>query len=273
MSAIGSGVFSDVTCQSLVDGKSVAVKKFKKDGDWKRQRESELTALIILRGHGVPNLIENTSDTITMEYLPKRLDKIIRGFISPVEFILRVAKSLLTTLSHAHIWDIIHTDIKPQNILLTDDYKVRLADWGSSVDSTEYDFTKENSQTHDSYCTLWYRAPELLLQLSKADYRADLWSVGCVLYEMYYSTPFAKCQDEYDCVEQIVMHLGKPKKNSVLYESPVGAFRELMLEGSESGLTVAKMSKIDTIGNLLLDLLKMDPNDRITADEALKKYF
>eukprot|EP00796_Vickermania_ingenoplastis_P011906 gene11906-8188_t len=81
-----------------------------------------------------------------------------------------------------HKCGVLHRDIKPENVLVdldpTDVYKSNaiVADLGLARDST-------NSDT--AYvCTRYYRPPEIITQIFKADEKADVWSLGCVLFEI-----------------------------------------------------------------------------------------
>lgn len=72
---------------------------------------------------------------------------------------------------------IFHRDVKPENILVKDDL-LKLADFGScrSVYS-KHPYTEYIS-------TRWYRAPECLLTDGYYGYKMDIWSVGCVFFEV-----------------------------------------------------------------------------------------
>lgn len=89
-----------------------------------------------------------------------------------------IARSLVTTLLLLKQNGVIHADIKPENILFVDSHQesIKLIDFGSAL------FIEENSQ-HFVMQTLPYRAPEIAL-LADYDYQIDIWSLGCVLYEL-----------------------------------------------------------------------------------------
>lgn len=74
-----------------------------------------------------------------------------------------------------HDASIVHGDVKPQNILIYGD-KVKLCDFGCSV-IIKGDHTRSDSGT------IRYNAPEILIS-SKVSFPSDIWSLGCVLYEM-----------------------------------------------------------------------------------------
>ena len=79
---------------------------------------------------------------------------------------------------------IMHRDIKPGNILVDKHSNLKLADFGLSK-FLEGKINEDGDLT-DFVVTRWYRPPELLLRYSQQSYdeKIDMWSVGCVIYEM-----------------------------------------------------------------------------------------
>ncbi|MBO0699815.1 MAG: protein kinase [Zavarzinella sp.] len=118
---------------------------------------------------------------LVMEYVPgvslqQRLD---RDGPLPVEDILRIGAQAAAGLAAAHAQDLIHRDVKPANILLDKDGNVRLTDFGlaRAVDDTSL------TQTGVIAGTPQYMAPEQA-RGAPLDHRADLFSLGSVLYAM-----------------------------------------------------------------------------------------
>jgi len=105
----------------------------------------------------------------------------------PVEEALRVAVEVADALSHAHSRGIVHRDIKPENILLAADHAV-VADFGiaRAIDVAGGD---KLTQTGITLGTPAYMSPEQAAGDPQTDGRSDLYSLGCVLYEMLAGAP------------------------------------------------------------------------------------
>ena len=83
------------------------------------------------------------------------------------------------TLSTFHIYTCSYQDIKSSNILITNKYQLKLADFGlarSTMASDGKEFRKEFTNT---VVTMWYKCPELLLGSQNYSYPVDVWSAGC----------------------------------------------------------------------------------------------
>ncbi|HYV98484.1 MAG TPA: BREX system ATP-binding domain-containing protein [Gemmatimonadaceae bacterium] len=107
----------------------------------------------------------------------------------PIEEAVRVARDIASALDYAHRQQIIHRDIKPENILLQEGEAV-LVDFG--IAKALYDATDRTlTQTGSSVGTPSYMSPEQALGGTTVDARADIYSLGVVLYEMLTGeTPF-----------------------------------------------------------------------------------
>jgi len=90
----------------------------------------------------------------------------------------KYAEQLMIGLHHMHRCKILHADIKPDNILVNDRHTiVKFCDFGSAMYAGDNDVTPY-------LVSRFYRAPEVILGL-KYDCAMDMWSVGCVLYELF----------------------------------------------------------------------------------------
>jgi serine/threonine protein kinase len=153
---------------------------------------------------------------------------------------LAVTRQLCAALAHAHSNHIIHRDLKPENVLLTEDGTAKLVDFGLAR-SISSRLTTEGTIVG----TLDYMAPELALS-KEFDGRADLYSLGIMLYELTTGQlPFAAD----DPVSIITQHLYAPvvPPRAKDPEIPVG------------------------LDKLIVQLMSKDPEDRpTTAEQTLQ---
>ena len=136
-----------------------------------------------------PNIVDmydvgrdGTTRYIVMEYVDGRtLKELIRqsGRIRP-QLAVQIALRILAAVDHAHHNHIVHRDIKPQNILVTDDGTIKVADFGIARSTTQNTMTEIYGNVMGS---VHYFSPEQASGLSAND-KSDLYSVGVVFYEM-----------------------------------------------------------------------------------------
>lgn len=95
-----------------------------------------------------------------------------------------IAGQICDALQYAHDEGLVHRDIKPENILLDGKGRMKIADFGLAriVGLTPTYLTLTG--THEVMGTLLYMAPEQMKQAHSVDHRADLYSLGVILYEM-----------------------------------------------------------------------------------------
>ena len=147
--------------------------------------EREARAVAALNHPHICTLYDVGDDYLVMEYVEGAE---IKGPL-PLAQALRVAVQLADALESAHRSGITHRDLKPANILLAKS-GVKVLDFGLArierpKDSAERDLTATMTLTEQGTIvgTLQYMAPEQL-QGKATDVRADIFSFGCVLYEM-----------------------------------------------------------------------------------------
>jgi serine/threonine protein kinase len=100
---------------------------------------------------------------------------------------------LLLSAEYIHSLKIIHRDLKPCNVLVFEEEKnVKICDFGLSKP-----FTFQGNQT-PGVVSSWYRAPEITLSNPHYDYKIDIWSLGCIFFEMICKEPFIACSVDED---------------------------------------------------------------------------
>lgn len=97
---------------------------------------------------------------------------------------LAIVPHLCDALQYAHDQGVIHRDIKPENILMSVDGAVKIADFGLARLFGDENQQHSLTATHQVMGTLRYMAPEQLEGARGVDHRADIYSLGVVIYEM-----------------------------------------------------------------------------------------
>src|SRR5262249_32163626 len=121
----------------------------------------------------------------TMEYVDgHNLRDLLQAGALPADQTLAIVPQLCDALQYAHDEGLVHRDIKPENILLDKKGRVKIADFGLArlVGLTPTYLTLTG--THEVMGTLLYMAPEQMKRTHTVDHRADIYSLGVVLYEL-----------------------------------------------------------------------------------------
>ena len=139
-----------------------------------------------------PNIVSvyefgNVEDTyyFLMEYVAgSTLRDAVRSQQLDPPHALGIVPHLCDALQYAHDQGVIHRDIKPENILLSNGGAVKIADFGLSRILDDDNQQDQLTGTHQIMGTLRYMAPEQLESSHNVDHRADIYSLGVVIYEM-----------------------------------------------------------------------------------------
>ncbi len=126
-------------------------------------------------------------DILVMEYIPGiTLSEKLAGRPLPEKEVISLGTQLAEGLSAAHEHGVVHRDLKPGNLRLTTDGRLKILDFGLAklrLPVASSAVTESLSETEALAGTLPYMAPEQLLS-RETDARTDIWGAGCVLYEM-----------------------------------------------------------------------------------------
>lgn len=176
--------------QDTVLGRTVAIKilapQFADDQDFVHRFRREAQAAARISNHNLVSVFDTGSDDgvhfIVMEYVDGRTlaDLIAGGGRILPDRAIEIAIDVCHALEAAHAQGVIHRDIKPGNIMLDENGRVKVTDFGiARVIST----SETIAQTAAVLGTASYLSPEQA-QGQPVDGRSDLYSLGCVLFEM-----------------------------------------------------------------------------------------
>jgi NIMA (never in mitosis gene a)-related kinase len=216
----------------------------------KEQLESALHEAEILKSLQHPNIIrcidffvDNKKLCLVTEYADLGdLSKIIRyqilsGYFFCEEIILNWFTQLCFAIKYIHSKNILHRDLKLSNIFLTSKGNIKLGDFGIAKI-----LTSKDDLAKTLVGTPYYLSPELCLK-KPYNHKSDIWSLGCILYEMMY----LKHAFEADSIGELVINI---------------------LEGNFNMNINAGFS--DEVIKLVKSILIIDANKRPSVDDILK---
>jgi serine/threonine-protein kinase len=146
---------------------------------------------------------------ISMEYFPSHTlgGEVSEGKPMPVERAVRFAIDVATGMSVAHEAGIVHRDLKPANVLINDEGLLKIVDFGVAAAQKEGD--TQLTKTGYVIGSPKYMAPEQILG-KKVDVRADIYSLGVILYEMVTGSPPYHRGDHMSVMYQHVQGRARP---------------------------------------------------------------
>lgn len=226
-SLIGMGGMANVyKATSLISHKIVAIKvlkdEFSKDAEFVRRFRSEAQTVLNLSHDNIVRSMdlgtsENDVNYIVLEYIEgKTLKEQIRmGGKMDNKTTINIAVQLCDALTHAHERNLIHRDVKPQNVLLNDKGRAKIADFGIArrVDASTMTFAGNNLVG-----SVHYISPEQA-RGENVDAKSDIYSLGIVLYEMATGTvPF----DADNMVSIAIKHIQSEMEQPIFRNPQIG---------------------------------------------------
>jgi len=198
-------------------------------------------------------------------------EQLSRGALS-VRKALNIAIQVATALASAHASRIVHRDIKPENIMLRPDGYVKVLDFGLAKlteivpgqNPPSGVSTNVRTETGMLMGTVKYMSPEQLRE-AKVDERADIWSLGVVLYEMLTGvTPF-----EARTTNETVAAILAPQQTPLRF--PNGIPRELQ-DTITKALEKERDARYQTITKFATDLRKLQSRLQRETDSESVQY-
>lgn len=190
---IGAGASARVFSAQDQAGNQVALKIMLNHAEASRQDREHLSARFLQEGktlarlsHAhIPRIVEigewQGSPAIAMELIQgRKLYTYIQNQPSLKDVVLRMAE-IADALHYAHTQGVVHRDIKPDNILISDKSGAWLMDFGVARQEESVLKTIDGTMLG----TIAYMAPEQLYDSSKADARSDIYSLGVLMYELF----------------------------------------------------------------------------------------
>jgi len=196
------------------------------------------------------------------------------------EHVKCIMNQILQGMKYLHEKSIVHRDIKCANILINKKGEVKIGDFGLA---RIIDIKENNIKKHltPGVVTLWYKAPELLLNDTQYDFKIDIWSIGCVFAELLTGEiGLFHGRNDVEQLDKIFLKCGWPEQNS--YLTKLKLFNEIKNKYkdkiNEYKFTLDEELKNKGLDNttvdLLIKMLELDPNKRINIENAINHdYF
>ncbi|HEY1774529.1 MAG TPA: Stk1 family PASTA domain-containing Ser/Thr kinase [Solirubrobacteraceae bacterium] len=214
VSRVGSGGMAEVYCAEDTQlGRRVAVKllheRFAQDAEFVERFRREASSAASLSHANIVNVYDRGewggTYYIAMEFLDGRsLDSVVREDAPlPADQAIELTEQVLRAARFAHRRDVVHRDLKPHNVIIDDEGRVKVTDFGIARAGAS-----EITQTGSIMGTARYLSPEQA-QGQTVGARSDLYAVGIMLYELLTGTvPF-----EGESVVAIALrHLSEPPR-------------------------------------------------------------
>ncbi|GFH23552.1 protein kinase domain-containing protein, partial [Haematococcus lacustris] len=226
----------------------------------------------------------------------------------PIDLVQDFARQLLLSVSYLHELQLVHTDLKPENILLVSlDYcraaspgrsaSTRVVPASSAIKVIDFGSATWEEQYHSSVVsTRHYRAPEVILGMGWT-YPCDMWSVGCILVELLTGDALFQTHENLEHLAMMEQVLGPIPVSLVqrANKQAAGYFSNARLSWPDANTTkkgvkaVKKLNSLrrwilehgdcsavpylDLVEDLLAQLLRYEPEQRISAAAALQHPF
>tara|TARA_Y100000385_G_C12977989_1_gene587083 strand:+ start:16 stop:990 length:975 start_codon:yes stop_codon:yes gene_type:complete len=224
----GKGVYGEVFKCYDKDKNTVALKRIRNDERFKKCAKREIKIL--------KNLSENNSEKkpvidllghfqqegiiyLVFDFLPMNLyNYLLNSRNDPFDYKLEIMYKIINGLDFIHSFDIIHADLKPENIMYDIvSKKLKIIDFGSS-------FYEHEKKLKVYIQSRYYRAPEILYH-TEYDKSIDIWSYICIFYEILFTIPLFPGKNEKDMIFKIKeildipYYISKNKSNKVFMNS------------------------------------------------------
>lgn len=202
---------------------------------------------------------------LTTNLMGTDLNNVLRTQVLGEEQIIFFTYQILRGLKYLHSANIIHRDLKPGNLTVNENCELRIIDFGLA--------RSEREEMTGYVATRWYRAPEIMLRWMHYTKAVDIWSVGCIVAEMYLQRPLFPGSDHVNQLNRILEVTGFPSPALLAHVNEDA--RNFLERNQQRNQRVDFAQYFNTIESpaaidLIERMLQLDPNERIDCEHALE---
>ena len=279
---VGEGAYGIVyKCRNKETKEYVAIKKFKESEDEivKKTMRRELKVLQILKNDNIVEFKQAFKQKgnlyLVFEFIDKNLLELLEQ--SPTGLSPQLIKNLIFQLCKAvkylHDQNIIHRDVKPENLLIDNKMNLKLCDFGFARKI----LNNKNENLTDYVATRWYRSPELLITGGIYGPEVDYWAIGCIMGELADGKPLFPGENEIDqihCIQKVLGNLPE-EQIETFYSNPIYAGKNLLNVEKPETLERRYMGILPKIAiSFMKGLLELDPKKRLCGEKVFQHpYF
>lgn len=264
--SIGRGVFANVAQAEDTDGNVVAIKMIRRNDLMRKASQKEMDFLRKVNEadpHDKQHIIRLLGSfdhkghlCVVFEHMSKNLRDLLKEDTSgrglSMQAIRTYSRQMFGALRHMQNCQVVHCDLKPDNILVSPDRKtIKLCDFGTAVD------TRDIMERTEYLVSRFYRAPEIILGMD-VGYGIDMWAIGCTIYELWTGKILFTGRNNNQMIKAFIDCLGWPTEKLLKKGLPQNVAehfaigpplmlisREVDQQGKEIVRTIEQQKKID----------------------------
>lgn len=194
------------------------------------------------------NFRETSCVYLIQELLDADLRQVIESYPRlPDDYVKLFFYQLLRGVKYIHSANVLHRDLKPSNVMINiNSLQLMIGDFGHSmVLDPEY---SHGSSVTVSDTSLWYKAPELILETGQYSTASDIWAAGCVLAEMLLGRPLFEGETDLEQLELIIHAIEVPQKDQTKIRTFLTDEVNTMYSGKPKFPLQLKFQKVDFHG-------------------------
>jgi cyclin-dependent kinase-like len=272
---IGEGTYGVVMkARHRTTGKLVAIKRFKQADEDDHVRKTSTREVRMLQQLKHPNVVRledvfrrDGKLYLVFEYIDNTilqvLEKTTHGI--PPRDLRRYMYQLLRGIEFCHAHNVIHRDVKPENVLIDQSGMLKLCDFGFARQMTS------KGKYTDYVATRWYRAPELLVGDVSYGKPVDVWALGCMFAELSDGQPLFPGESDLDQLCLIIQTCGPvpDRMVSIFEHNPL--YRNVSYPQTGTVYTLQERYHHQAVDWLefLYACLHPDPAKRLTCTELM----